>query len=82
LKPKYGRVTRKPTKGEKVTKIFRYLGSYLYEHAFTCETQSCICRASTFNDALGELVEADKEYKIPVKEIWNRDKDVEIRPTD
>ncbi len=82
MKPKYGRgdstsgLSRKPTKREEERRIFAYIGKNLYDHAFTCEYKMCVCRASSFNDALAELLEVDKKkYKREVKEIWNRDKD-------
>ena len=52
--------------------IFAYIGEYLFEHAFTCENKRCLCRASTFNDALDYLKEADKQFVDEVEEIWNR----------
>lgn len=74
MKPKYGRPIRKLSNAEKETKVFKSLGMYLYDHAFTCFNQDCICRDSVFNDTIEGLRDISKDYKREVKSIWNRDK--------
>ena len=52
--------------------IFAYIGNHLFDHAFSCEERWCVCKASTFMDAICELRDHNPKYKRLVKELLER----------
>ena len=61
-------------KNTKVTKqkIINNLYEYFLDHASLCQERWCICKASTFQDALVELKKFDKKNKSQIEEILSR----------
>ena len=53
--------------------IFEIIGRNFFDHAFTCESKSCVCRGSIFNDMIVTLKEINPHLRHEVNEILDRE---------
>ena len=53
---------------------YRYITEIMINHAIQCRERWCVCRGSSFNDALaGFRVDAPDNLKRDIDEVLNRD---------
>ena len=53
---------------------YRYITQIMIDHAIQCKERWCVCRASSFNDALADFRhDAPANLKREIDEVLNRD---------
>ncbi len=53
---------------------YRYITRIMIDHAIQCKERWCVCRASSFNDALADFRhDAPDNLKREIDEVLNRD---------
>lgn len=53
--------------------MFKYIFEYLLNHSVQCSDKTCLCYASTWNDALADMKNITDEYNNLIDEIFRRD---------